>query len=143
MENLPPKKGSGPWAVARGLFLEVPVTRGLAAVTVTREDCEAKFSHRFAIALRYTVASFLHRLSPSGALASILILFLRWFVFWVASVALLLVPMNLAAEYVASIASLLQKAASDLVDAVKNLCISAGMLALLCTLAVRWLKGRS
>jgi hypothetical protein len=137
LEVLPPESGplatqapdSRPASLAlREYLFTFPALVPVRVPTITLDECDTPFPHRFGAAVIYSIQAFQFYLSPSGAFGAFLRVFLRWFFFLIAVVLLLGIPALIASQFASSVSALLHTAAEHFFYAV---CYFLGGCALL------------
>ncbi len=117
VEVLPPERATlvrrdVPATLALRAFLfTAPPLVPVKPPNITPEDGYGSFAHRFGVAVIASWQWFQYYLSPSGAFKAFFVIFLRWFIALVALVLLFGIPAFIAAQFLDSVAQLLENAA--------------------------------
>jgi hypothetical protein len=91
-------------------FLFCPPVYPVGRPVLSREELEASFPHRFGTAIIFVIHFVEYSVSPNGTLRAFTKLFLRWFITLSLLAIAIGVPLLIAAQFLDSIASLMESA---------------------------------
>jgi hypothetical protein len=128
-------------------FLTSPPIQPLQLPVLSREDLESPFPFRFGIAIIFAVHYFEFAISPNGTLRAFGKLFARWFIALMIVTLAIGVPLLIAAQFLDSIASLIESTMRHLFIAslwiIGTICLWAIFIAGLAVFIKRKNSGKS